>query len=437
MTYVFLGPSLPLKEAKTLLDAHYLPPAKQGDIISLVEEKKPHTIALIDGFFFQRLSVWHKEILYALSKGITVLGASSMGALRAAETERFGMIGVGEIFKLYRDGLTDDDEVALVHGPAEIGYLNLSLSMVNIRFTLKHAVANGLLSEELAKRAIDQAKSLHYTQRNLENVMPDLLKPIFQFHYQDQKKEDAKQLLQKISSQSLKPSSQQEPFCFCYSSHMRSIFYQERSVTVDNVKIPLGSIAKHVALHHPNFSQLKARALNRILVNVLAKILKIEVKEEEIEEEEKKFRKKIKRFEKWLQENHLSQEDFRQLMQERAKAQKLYYSSFAGQKRWRLHKAILDELRLSKKYTHWTKKAALVESALPFYLDSEENEIDAQNLCKSHYKETEWDLDTDIIKWCEESGFENLNDLIYELHRAQQARSSFEKHLFATLFDSQ
>jgi hypothetical protein len=38
---IFLGPSLPLAEAKGILDAIYLPPAKQSDLISAVTTYKP------------------------------------------------------------------------------------------------------------------------------------------------------------------------------------------------------------------------------------------------------------------------------------------------------------------------------------------------------------------------------------------------------------
>ena len=66
-----------------------------------------------------------------------MFGSASMGALRAAELHSFGMRGVGRIFEAFRDGvLEDDDEVAVVHGPAELGYLSASESMVNIRATL-------------------------------------------------------------------------------------------------------------------------------------------------------------------------------------------------------------------------------------------------------------------------------------------------------------
>ena len=69
-----------------------------------------------------------------------MFGAASMGALRAAELAAFGMEGVGAIFEAFREGvLEDDDEVAVIHGPAEFGYPVLSEAMVNIRRTLSDA----------------------------------------------------------------------------------------------------------------------------------------------------------------------------------------------------------------------------------------------------------------------------------------------------------
>ena len=48
---IFLGPSLPIAEAREILDAIYLPPAKQADLISAVTTYKPDAIGLIDGVF--------------------------------------------------------------------------------------------------------------------------------------------------------------------------------------------------------------------------------------------------------------------------------------------------------------------------------------------------------------------------------------------------
>ena len=83
--------------------------------------------------------------------GIAVFGASSMGALRAAELHEFGMVGVGQIFEMFRDGvLEDDDEVALQHGPEELNYLPVSEPLVNIRATLKHAFEEGVIENQTA-----------------------------------------------------------------------------------------------------------------------------------------------------------------------------------------------------------------------------------------------------------------------------------------------
>ncbi len=56
---VFLGPSLPVSEARRVLDATYLPPVQQGDILSAITRHEPDVIGVVDGEFFQTLSVWH------------------------------------------------------------------------------------------------------------------------------------------------------------------------------------------------------------------------------------------------------------------------------------------------------------------------------------------------------------------------------------------
>ncbi|CAD5373294.1 TfuA domain-containing protein [Rubrivivax sp. A210] len=168
---VFLGPSLPLAQARALLDADYRPPAAQGDLYRAALSR-PFAIGLIDGVFHAQPSVWHKEILWALSEGIHVLGAASMGALRASETAAFGMVGVGRIYEAYRDGvLEDDDEVALLHGPAETGWLPLSEPLVNLRATLDAAQAAGVLAPADAQRVRAAARSLYYPARSFDAAL--------------------------------------------------------------------------------------------------------------------------------------------------------------------------------------------------------------------------------------------------------------------------
>lgn len=169
--YVFLGPTMPRDDAARELDAVFLPPVAQGDVIRIAE-RKPAAIAIVDGYFECVPAVWHKEILFAIRQGIAVFGASSMGALRAAELHPFGMIGVGSIFEAYRDGrLEDDDEVAVVHGPAELGYPMLSEAMVNIRRTLADAEAEGVLPPAVAQTLEGIAKELPYRERNYGRAM--------------------------------------------------------------------------------------------------------------------------------------------------------------------------------------------------------------------------------------------------------------------------
>jgi hypothetical protein len=164
--YIFVGPTLQPQEIADMCDAVCLPPVKQGDVYR-VALTKPQAIGIIDGYFSGVPSVWHKEILWALSQGIHVFGSASMGALRAAELHRFGMRGVGRIFEAFRDGLLeDDDEVAVVHAPLELGFAAASEPMVNIRATLARAEREQVLRATACRELEEFAKSLYFPDRN-------------------------------------------------------------------------------------------------------------------------------------------------------------------------------------------------------------------------------------------------------------------------------
>ncbi|TVQ57057.1 MAG: tfuA protein [Rhodobacteraceae bacterium] len=167
---IYLGPSAPVSEARALLDADYRPPVRHGDIWRALADR-PRVIGIADGVFEQTPAVWHKEILAALDAGVHVFGAASMGALRAAELHPFGMRGVGPIFEAFRDGTwTDDDEVALAHGPAETGYAALSLPMANVRFTVEAARRAGVIDDGSAQALIGAAKAIFYADRRWRTV---------------------------------------------------------------------------------------------------------------------------------------------------------------------------------------------------------------------------------------------------------------------------
>jgi len=168
---VFTGPTLSPEDARVELDAVYLPPVSQGDVYRAAQSY-PWAIGIVDGYFEGVPSVWHKEILWAMRQGVHVFGSASMGALRAAELEAFGMEGVGAVFVAYRDGiLQDDDEVAVAHGPAEVGYRGQSEAMVNIRFTLTRAAEEGVISPSTKGALEGVAKDLFYPDRSYGRLL--------------------------------------------------------------------------------------------------------------------------------------------------------------------------------------------------------------------------------------------------------------------------
>jgi hypothetical protein len=169
---VFLGPTLSRSEAASHLDAIYLPPAEQGSVLRAVIDHAPTHIAIIDGAFARRPAVRHKEILWALSLGINVFGASSMGALRAAELQPFGMVGVGLIYRWYRvTPLADDDDVAVAMSPVEYGSESISDSLINMRLTFRRAMRLGLIDRSIYEILCRNARSTYFIERRYENVI--------------------------------------------------------------------------------------------------------------------------------------------------------------------------------------------------------------------------------------------------------------------------
>ena len=170
MKVVFSGPSLP----DAALHAGSLQvrgPARLGDIAKAVLQGTT-VIGLIDGYFENVASVWHKEILHALSEGVQVYGAASMGALRAAECAPFGMIGVGEVFARYATGeIVDDDAVAQVHGPAELDFIALSEPLVNIEATMNSLRRQCLITEAECDLACRAARAMFFKERSYASAL--------------------------------------------------------------------------------------------------------------------------------------------------------------------------------------------------------------------------------------------------------------------------
>lgn len=215
---VFLGPTLPVATARRTLKATYLPPARQGDVFRVLPDR-PRVIVLIDGVFEAVPSVWHHELRAALASGVHVIGASSMGALRAAELHEEGMLPVGRIAGEYVSGArVDDSDVVLLHGDADSKYQSLTLPLVNVEATLAEAKRRGAVSSREARQLLEAARKLFFkrrTWRAIVELMPEARRAQtlswLREHGIDQKALDAVQAL-KVAQQLLrKPARPSRP----------------------------------------------------------------------------------------------------------------------------------------------------------------------------------------------------------------------------------
>jgi hypothetical protein len=226
---VFVGPTLPRDEAATILDAVYLPPAEQGSIVRAVRAHRPQAIILIDGAFGKVPAVRHKEILWTLATGISIFGAASMGAIRAAELSSIGMRGHGFIFRWYSlTAFADDDEVAVAMTPSELGAEPLSEALINIRLTLRRAERHGVFSGGQRHALEEIARTTHFVDRSYRGLVEggrvqgrgswdgamDRFERWLARHAIDRKREDAIGLLARLAREPrlLQPPAIRPPF---------------------------------------------------------------------------------------------------------------------------------------------------------------------------------------------------------------------------------
>lgn len=224
---VTAGPTIGADDIHAVIpEAEVVPPISFGDAHGY-GLRRGDVLLIIDGLFLQSPSVRHKELLSLISDGVRVIGASSMGALRAAELHEFGMEGYGWVFEAYRDGLIEaDDEVGMVHGSADDDYPVFVDALVNIRHTLAAAVAAGIVTEDVAREMISTAQRTPFTLRSWERLVDDvgaprsLVRPLRAARV-DIKHDDALEALRQIRRQPAAVASRSGPPETVWSSHWR------------------------------------------------------------------------------------------------------------------------------------------------------------------------------------------------------------------------
>lgn len=412
---VFGGPTISEREVAEIIEADYLAPAKHSDVISLVCNNRPDVIVLIDGEIISNQTVWHYEIIEALNRGVKVYGAAGIGALRAAELQSFGMIGIGKIFSQYNDRiLEDDDEVFVKYEKRGHEYFPLSIPMVNLRATFKTAFSKKFITEDEHEALVKAAKSLYFEERTFENIQSILeqknLDPIhveklqgtLLEHYVDLKKEDALETLRVVSQLNSKdfqtPSGPKQE----YDLFFHAMYERDRKVAGENIDIPLYVLSNFVSLRHGQIEDLNLNALNREIALLFAEVMKIEPSEQEIRKERLRFKNKFglvndEAFGQWLQQNDLSEVEFSKLMEDQAKLCKAraWYSIRLGFAKNTKH--LLNALKLSNTYVEWKQKCEeFHQNVLQYYPEilKRASQEDKESLLRSFSKHTNipWNL---------------------------------------------
>jgi TfuA protein len=178
---IFIGPSLNHDKARKIFQADYRAPAKKGDLIMLLTSTFSNSVevpnftnfvGLVDGLFLQDYPPTPIEVYLLLSnKNFHVVGGASIGALRAVELEKFGMVGIGKIFELFRNGATDaDDEVAVTFQQGARGDIQ-SEAMIDIRFNLFVACRRKIITGRVKRVIAKTAKSIYFPYRNYTHIL--------------------------------------------------------------------------------------------------------------------------------------------------------------------------------------------------------------------------------------------------------------------------
>jgi len=198
---VFTGPSLQASWVRRQLPGVVvLPPIKRDELYK-ARQRGASVILIIDGLFGQQLAISPREVIDIIGDGATVMGASSMGALRAADCWPAGMVGLGLIYRMFRIGyISSDDEVAVSVMP-QLAYRGNSVALVNVRYALARARRKGLVSRREAGEIIERCKHTYFASRRWDDILAGLDSRTRQFcEAIDLKREDAERALFHLAS---------------------------------------------------------------------------------------------------------------------------------------------------------------------------------------------------------------------------------------------
>lgn len=451
---VFVGPSLNQDEARALAPgAVLLPPVCQGDLLSACEKYSPDVVVMIDGEFGQTLSVWHKEVLFALNNGVRVFGASSMGALRAAELDRFGMEGVGEIYRHYSGGfLTADEDVALLHADGEHGWRPITWPMVNVWATVQHLRDQDLLPGRDCDALQAAADVLHFSQRSSNALVQTLiaqgrpdaqtLVEVFEANFVDQKKLDAIEAITTALDHANLPKPSSERPRHLFGRIGEAMLSSDTLVPSSDHPLRRYQLVNDVALHDPDFERLSQRALDRAVVLEYAYEAGVEPTPEEVEQETARFFTMIgvaaEEIPEWIAANDFRPGELERLLTDEARRRHMQRWALDVRLYERNRRIILDQLHLENRYVDAVKAASrrrkLTDARPP--IDWPTDSDTTIDLVSRHAINVKWRLPIDLDVMASDHGYDGVSGLVTALLDATAARqeASDRRERLAKLF---
>lgn len=429
---VYLGPSLPLARAKELLPAAiYKPPAKQGDVVTDLVNINPNIVILLDGEIHQNLSTWHKEWVYCLQyPGVkAVYGAASIGALRAAELDYLGMIGVGRIYEWYRDGTIEDDaEVALNYLMSPGGdYLPATVPLVDIRAGVEQYEKEfpGQPVAVAARRFLSEMAKVYYMDRTT-GLCRDTWNEAFgvPFPHIEQKSLDAIQVLEEYSSFHPKPVARPSPEDL--TVFFKALYERDRRINVNGTEIPQQHLDAYVLLHHPEWERICWDSGNQELALILCDLLGVQIAMPELERENIRFQQRAgietdEDFRCFLENNGWSKHEYDRLMIQNTRIRKLQHALTVAKQYRRNTQSIIDYLRTHQGFDYWAIQAAQAEAAIKKSgVDdwlSINTEAPTLELLKAHMDREGLELKCNAEEYLLETGFGNFSELGVALAR--------------------
>jgi hypothetical protein len=162
---IFAGISITVAEAEKLMpQARVLPPAHRGDIARAVKNGA-REIYLLDGTMVYDYPPSPSEVAEALTDGVRIIGASSLGALRAVELRAHPLMhGIGWVYESVLSGrLVGDDELTARIDP--ISGLPSNLFLANVLYGCLQLQAQGCLTRRQADAIVTGLRQVYFEDR--------------------------------------------------------------------------------------------------------------------------------------------------------------------------------------------------------------------------------------------------------------------------------